>query len=545
MTELISSNPNKMRRLHPFSLVFELASVVRSNILPTAAAIFGTSRGGWIGFSIGSIVVAICLAIAIIRYCTFRYTIVNNELIIDQGLIHRLHRVVPLDRIQNIDLSQNLFHRLLRVGEVRVETASGKEPEAIMRVLAFAEYAKLKEELLVSKSAVLGRNRTSSLLTEIEGCQNTNQETVTTQVNVANNRLVLALPLRLVVLGGLLSNRGEVVAGLALGFLWEWRFGRNWFRSDSIRGFEIGKKSDSARAIAADETTIRGMIATVQENYGALGSLLLLSAAIITLFVFLRVFSAIWYVLRFYGYRLESNNESLHVRCGLLTQVSATIPLGRVQLISIQRSWLQRRFGLASIRIETAGGGDRKTENAASSVGRKWFVPILAADSIYQVLDAIDPRTHFEESSIAWQSQSKRALSRMLRPVLLFTLIILCIGTYVRFSTGWIPGVLFGIAGVLYVRKKSKSKRYARTDWGLIFTSGTWTRKCSMTFFEKIQGISCTQSPFDRRWKMANLAVDTASAGPAEHRIHVGYLACEFASKEFDEIQRRLAVASP
>lgn len=524
-----------MRRLHPLSLGFELASIIRSNLLPTAAALFGTSRGGWIGLSIGSAVIAVCLAIAIIRYYTFRFTIANNELIVDQGLIHKLHRVVPLDRIQNIDLSQNLFHRLLQVCEVRIETASGKEPEAIMRVLSLSEYARLKQELLGSSEAWVGAIRTDSADPDPNIPDKTYQNPKEDSV-----RMILALPWRLVVLGGLLSNRGEVIAGLVVGFLWEMRFGDSWFRSKSIPGFKIGGDSESVQVIASDETSVKAMIGWVREVYGAFGSLLLVTLGVILLFAILRLFSAMWYVLRFYGYRLESNGESLNVKCGLLTQVSATIPLGRVQLISVQRSWLQRRFGLACIRIETAGGGGGKAEDAASSVGRKWFVPILANDSVHEVLSAIDARAQFDENGLAWQSLSKNALPRMLRPVLFVSLVVLLVGLYIRLSSGWIPGVLLGIAGVLYVRKKSKSKRYARMVWGLVFKSGTWTQKCSMTFFEKIQGVSYSQTPFDRRWGMANLSIDTASAGPADHRIQIGYLASDFAATEFEEIQSKI-----
>ena len=517
------------RRLHPLSLVFEIAAIVRSNIVPTIAAIFSTSQGGWIGFGVGSIIISIYLAIAIIRYFTFRYTISNNELIVDQGLIHRLHRVVPLSRIQNIDLSQNFFHRLVGVGEVRVETASGKEPEAIMRVLALSEFSRLKAELLASNDRHPEWPRQIS---------STNPLTV--QTKVEDNGLILALPFRLILLAGFLSNRGEVIAGLALGFLWELRFGHRWFSTDPVRGIEIGEQSDTVKSIASDGTTIKSIFESFRENYGAVGSLVLLLLVVLVLFAILRTFSAAWYLLRFYGYRLEAQGDSLQVRCGLLTKVTATIPRGRVQLISVQRSWLQRKFGLASIRIETAGGGEGKSEDAATSVGRKWFVPVLPMASVGNVLSAIDHRVQFDEKAVPWRALSKDTLARMLRPVFLITLLAIVIGLFLRLTWGWIPGVLVGIVGCLYVRKKSKSKRYYRSEWGMIFRSGTWTQKCSMTFFDKIQSVSCTQTPFDRRWKMANLSIDTAAAGPADHRIQIGYLDSEFAANEFREIQLAL-----
>ena len=148
---------DSMRRLHPVSLVFEFASILRANVIPTVAAIVSSSRGGWIGAAIGAAVFGIGITIAIIRFVTFRYRMTSDELIVDSGLIHRVHRTIPTDKIQNIDLSQNVFHRILRVGEVRIETASGKEPEAVMRVIAIQEYLRLRSELFSYRNLELAQ----------------------------------------------------------------------------------------------------------------------------------------------------------------------------------------------------------------------------------------------------------------------------------------------------------------------------------------------------------------------------------------------------
>ena len=362
------------RHLHPLSLIFEIARMVRGNIIPTIAALISAKNGGWIGFGIGLSIISIGIVIALIRFYTYRYQISDGELVIHEGLFGRLHRTVPVSRIQNIDLLQNVFHRLL---------------------------------------------------------------------------------------------------GVAV----------------------------------------------------------------------LRLFSGNWYVLRFHGYRLELHDNSLHVQCGLLTKVSATIPRGRVQLVSVQRSWLARRFGLATIRIETAGGSKDKSEDAASSIGRKWFVPIIDYKEVPFVLSAIDERIKFDEPTIEWRPVSRDAAKRMIRPISIVACAVFLLGLYVRPTGGWAIGILVGVVGWLYVAKKSKSRRYARTDWGIIYRSGTLLQKCSMTFFEKMQSASLNQSPFDRRWEMATLTVDTASAGPADHRIQIGYLDAKFASQEFDTIRKKIHFA--
>ena len=53
--------------------------------------------------------------------------------------------------------------------------------------------------------------------------------------------------------------------------------------------------------------------------------------------------------------RLTRVREDLRIEFGLLTRVAATIPIRRVQTITIQQGLLHRWLGRASVRVETAG----------------------------------------------------------------------------------------------------------------------------------------------------------------------------------------------
>lgn len=517
---------NPARHLHPLSLVFELASILKVNVIPTVIAILWTSRGGWIGATIGTAVLCFAFVIAIIRFLTFQYRIVGGDLIVDSGLIHRLHRTVPLSRIQNIDLSQNVFHRILRVGELRVETASGKEPEAKMRVISIKEYERLRSDLQLYRDT--GKAETANA---------SDADSSLVAPHTQSPELVLALPLRLVIWGGFLSNRGEVIAGLIFGFFVQQRFGGtsysggNWDK-ESIR---TNNPVHFVTEMIEFLMSWLGVAKNGKDNlHSVLGTVLLILSPLLLLLI-LRTFSAVWYLLRFYGYRMERVGETVHVRCGLLTQVSATIPINRIQFISVQQRWLARLFGLASIRIETAGGG-KKVDDAATSIGRKWFVPVVQLTEVQRVLAALDPRLEGFEDNIQWQPLSSGTKSRMFRSTLILVALLTVAVCIWSIPIGLLLGAFCSAVGWIYVGKKAKSRRYGRTPWGLVYRSGTLERKCSMTFFEKLQSVTVKQSPFDRRWHMATLAVDTAAAGPANHRIEVEYLDSEHAVEELRDI---------
>ncbi|MDG2013538.1 MAG: PH domain-containing protein, partial [Pirellulaceae bacterium] len=60
-----------------------------------------------------------------------------------------------------------------------------------------------------------------------------------------------------------------------------------------------------------------------------------------------------------------------------------------------------------------------------------------------------------------------------------------------------------------------------------------------------VQTVSIAQTPFDKRWKMETLQIDTAAAGPAEHAIRVRYLDPAFAKHEFKFISGEAAKYEP
>ena len=54
---------------------------------------------------------------------------------------------MPYVRIQNVDGVQTVFHRLLHVVDVKVQTAGGNEPEATMSVLPVAAFEQMRQRV--------------------------------------------------------------------------------------------------------------------------------------------------------------------------------------------------------------------------------------------------------------------------------------------------------------------------------------------------------------------------------------------------------------
>lgn len=525
---------DRLYRLHPTSLLFDVLAQLRAIIFPAILALLGVARGDTFWLYLSMIFIGPTLLISLFRYFTLSYQIDGGQLVVKHGLIFRNVRTVPVDRIQNIDFVQNLLHRMLGVAEVRVETAAGSEPEATLRVLSLEQVERLRAEVFHLREAPANQHTEDASLvnaldglltndpalaeftsvgTSTTGMTNAGRFPVSTPAQVGHE--VLKIPTRWLVLAGLASDRGMLLIGVIWATAWE---------MDLFKRADLFNKIEDFFPKNLDKWLIAG------------GLLL----GFLVLFISLRVLSAIWYVLRFSGYRLERRNNDLRVSCGLTTKVHATVPRARIQFISIHRGLMMRWFGLCSVRIETASSGTAH-DDASKSVSSRWFIPVVSEELLPGVLEEIRPGVQWNESDLQFHPMAKNAVKRSMRLVTLVSLVIAAIGAYL-----WVPwGAASGLVALailsLFSIRQIRSMGYARTAQGVIYRSGVLTRKTSITFFEKIQAVEVIQSPFDRRWRMSSLKVDTAAAGAADHRIDVSLLDEDFARCEHSAIVRLAA----
>ncbi len=525
LRESANSNWDEPRRLHPSSVIFEAISKVREYIFPAIVGLFSATQGGW-GIWIAGVVFGGSILATLLRYFTLRYRIQDGEFVIKEGLLFRRTRSVPICKIQNVDLVQNVLHRVFGVAEVKVETASGTEAEATLRVLTKSQIEELRAAVLeVYADEVAPDERLSGEGTLPEVSSATSQS--------GRSRLLHTISTKNLIQVGVCSNRGAVFIGIVFGFFFQGQFGEGWQPGAGRHFWREYIPSTSWLPDWIDTSWLSGWAG--------------ITLLCVVLFFLLRLLGMIWYVHRFFGYRLEQVGNDFRISCGLLTRVSATVPRNRIQFISVHRPLLLRWMGLASIRIETAGGAGVESENASNTVSRRWFVPVLREEEVDELLAKLRPGMNWLESKpeMVWHGVSPLTERRLRRKAIMFGVIATAAGLAITRPWGWIAGPLLVPILLWLAYKKSRAKRFGRTDWGVVYQSGFLMRKMSFAFFDRVQGVSIQQSPFDRRWNMATLQVDTAAAGPAEHTIDIAYLDQEFAIQQFGELQRDAAKQRP
>ena len=102
-----------------------LAMVVAGVVAGLATAVadkHGNVQAGWVIVAVLVVVVVVGL-IGLIRRRSTTYTVSNQRLTIQRGLLSRDLHETRLERVQNVNARQSLFERLLGIGTVTFDTA--------------------------------------------------------------------------------------------------------------------------------------------------------------------------------------------------------------------------------------------------------------------------------------------------------------------------------------------------------------------------------------------------------------------------------------
>jgi putative membrane protein len=485
-----------MRRLHPTSLIFSIGSAARRLLLPGIILLLAASRSRT-GLEIWAMVFfAPALVVAVIRYLSYRYRLGHEELVIREGIVNRNERHIPYHRIQNIDLVQNPLHRWLHVAEVRLETAGGEKPEAVIRVLALADVEQMRARVFAERSG-------GAPLGEAAEGEAAARETAPP----APARQLLVMPPREVALFGIISNQGMVVVAAVLGLLWQLDLFERWVDSLSI---------DSVKDLPE-----------IKPGVGPWTASLLALGALVLFLVLLRLLSIAWAFLKLHGFKLTRRADDLRAEYGLLTRISKTVPRQRIQVVSSRSTLLHRWFHRAAVQVETAGSAGEESDSRAA---RTWLAPLVRLEELGRLFAEALPGLDLD--GVRWQPLSPRAFRRVLRRSLLLAILPVAGATATCLNFGIVAVAVAGVASValavawawLHARLYVRHTGYALTADTVLHRSGWWVRRISAARFSKIQAAELVESPFDRRRQMASLRLDTAGAGPLGQRIAVAYL---------------------
>ena len=115
------------------------------------SAFFGDGDGGPpTGLVLGAVLIIGTLLVVylpMLRYRFWRYALRSDELYLERGILNRVRTVVPLRRIQHLDVSQDILEREFDLGKLIVHTAGSRSSEVVLPGLDYEEAQSLRDTL--------------------------------------------------------------------------------------------------------------------------------------------------------------------------------------------------------------------------------------------------------------------------------------------------------------------------------------------------------------------------------------------------------------
>lgn len=94
-----------------------------------------------------AVAVAIVILIPSLRYRFWRYELRDDELYLQRGILNRVYTIVPLRRIQHLDVSQDVLEREFELGKLIVHTAGSRSSDVVVPGLLIGEAEHLRDTL--------------------------------------------------------------------------------------------------------------------------------------------------------------------------------------------------------------------------------------------------------------------------------------------------------------------------------------------------------------------------------------------------------------
>lgn len=466
-------------RLHPYSIVFAFLNQIRLFVVPGILLLFGVGsrRDDWWEPWMMVFIVPSAL-VALLRYATYRYRHEGTELVIRSGLFFRRERHIPYARVQNIDAVQNVLHRLLNVVEVKIETGGGDAAEATMSVLPLSALRELRERVFADRSSASPAPAT---------------DPGTPAEAAPGGRTLLALDTRELLLTGFIENRGAVIIAAGMGVVWELGL------FDRL----MSPFSDQPMGRGAIRGAIRGLFSSASVTWDRVALTL---AALLALLLFIRLLSMGWALVRLHGFRLTLLNGDARSEFGLLTRVATTIPLRRIQSLTVREGVMHRVFGRVAVAVDTAGG--HADQQGGQNV-REALAPLLRRAAL---ADFVRTVVGTEIDGVEWHPPAPGAFRREVKRWL-FTGALITAPVYAWIGWSAFATVPLVVAwAALGARQTIRYMGWAETGDAVLLKRGWLLRRTTVVPFARIQVVTRYESPFDRRTRMARVHVDSAGA---------------------------------
>jgi len=405
------------------------------------------------------------MVFSIIKFFRYYYYIKDDELVIEQGVLKKSKTIVPFERVQTINLEQNIIHRMFDVVKLKVDTAGSAGAELEFEAISHSTADQLREMLLSKKKT----SKTTAGGTVAEH-------------STPTYRRIMKLELPELLKAGMVENHLRSGGLIFAAMFWIWQSAGDVGMSDRVE--------DPLSAI----------------EYG-----LQLVAVLGIMFVVVSfLISLVRMVITNYDLEFMRSDQGFKLQGGLFTRRDVSALDHKIQVVSWADNPLKKLIGIKDLRLRQA---------ASQAIGSKKTIKIpgCTAEHLHEVTTSLYGSDY--DKGIAYQHIHGAYFHRVALYVLLLGGGLWGLAFYMS-NMPMMVGLTIAIVGILLTRYLSmKKKRYGLNQEVLIVRGGSYGDKTEVLPIYKIQSCSITSSPYQRRRGLASVVIYTASG-----RVGVPYI---------------------
>lgn len=408
------------------------------------------------------LLIAMSSGFRLVHWWFHSYELRVDDMVVAAGVFRRREQVVPYQRVQQVDLHRGLLAQLLGLAEVRIDTAGSAAGHVALTYLDHAGAQTVRDWVLMRRAEL------TLSPTPIVADATTGSSPPPPPAPPAWPALVYALtPAQLVAAGATSTVPMVAIATAVL-----------------LSPLALGSLLAGDRPLAA---------------LGALAGAIAIVFGVVA-------FSALGQLLTFARYRLEVRGDELRVDYGLLEVQHLSVPRSRIQYVSILDNPLRRLFGAVSLTMHSAAPGNDNPSRCTVVWLPRERVPELLAFAL-----GVPPRADswLPELTPRPPAARRRAIVRRTG--------VLAVGALVA-TFAWYPAgaasLLAVAAGVPWGRRAHARAGHAVTSGVVVLSSGVVAHHVQIVPVGRLQSARTLASWFQRRVRVATLALDVAGASP-------------------------------
>lgn len=466
----------KVKRYNPLLMLFDSWKLMKKSIFFVILlfVIKSDSQSNFViyGRYIFFLVFGITLISIILKWLTHKYQLDNTSFHLYEGIFSKSERTIPFSKIQNVNRHTSLFHRIFKVTSISFETGMNGEEAAV-------------------KFEVISQNEADRIETHMTNADR-NEWTPTTLFskveadNVNPKRTTHFKPTRKDILKASFTSQSFLVLiPVIISF---------YFKIKDI--FHV-------------EEVAEGIFKELMSSWW------LITIIIIVLGIAAAIFGIVRTFLKYGKYEISSDQERIYITKGLIDEIAFSIAKEKVQAIEIKQSLMKRLFGLAEVKLTSAGNPN--LEEGKLEINSLYpFLPIKRA---YEMISEILPS--YEVTEKMTRLPKKSLWGRLLWPswfwIIATVVLFYFKPTFLKVEQAW---WILSVTLLVYIFVSRLlnffNTRYILNDHFIQFQKGSLTTSLFVSKREKVIEVKVTRNILQKILGLASIGT-VNRAKPVHH----------------------------